>query len=82
MSTLLPLLLGLVLVASKKAFLLAKIALLAVTVFSSGAGYGGQYLGGFASPSLSSYASHENLGQYHSHHSSGGNFDKFSFHYA
>ncbi|VVC90296.1 unnamed protein product [Leptidea sinapis] len=49
-STLLPLLLGLLLLASKKAFLLAKLALLAVTVFS-GSGYGG---GGYFGGSLGS----------------------------
>ncbi|XP_050685279.1 uncharacterized protein LOC126979787 [Leptidea sinapis] len=76
-STLLPLLLGLLLLASKKAFLLAKLALLAVTVFS-GSGYGGGgYFGGSLGstnfgPSLSSYTSHESPGHYHAHHSSGG----------
>ncbi|CAG4964218.1 unnamed protein product [Parnassius apollo] len=83
-STLLPLLLGLVLLASKKAFLLAKIALLAITVFSGSTGYGGQYFGGFGIPSLSSYTSHENLGlgHYHSHdthHSPGGYYRRHHF---
>ncbi|XP_026734600.1 uncharacterized protein LOC113498682 [Trichoplusia ni] len=74
LSTLLPLLLGLVLIASKKAFLLAKVALLAVTVFSSGWGSQSSY-GGFGTPSLSSYSSYETPGHYHDHHdhhSSGG----------
>ncbi|XP_072935186.1 uncharacterized protein Osi10a isoform X2 [Epargyreus clarus] len=72
-STLLPLLLGLLLLASKKAFVLAKLALVAVTLFSGGASFGGSdYLGGLGSPSLSSYGSHESLGHYHSHHGSGG----------
>ncbi|XP_022127802.2 uncharacterized protein LOC111002020 [Pieris rapae] len=76
-STLLPLLLGLVLLASKKAFLLAKVALLAVTLFSgAGTGYGGSYFGGlnnFAGPTLSSYVtSHENVGHYHPAAPSGG----------
>ncbi|CAH2097083.1 unnamed protein product [Euphydryas editha] len=72
-TTLLPLLLGLLLLASKKAFLLAKVALLAVTLFSGGSAWGGQdYFSSFGSPTLSSYSSHENLGQYQGHHSSGG----------
>ncbi|KAF9819272.1 hypothetical protein SFRURICE_000263 [Spodoptera frugiperda] len=73
LSTLLPLLLGLVLIASKKAFLLAKLALLAVTVFSSGYGSQGSSYGGFGGPSLSSYA-YENPGHYHDHdhHTSSG----------
>ncbi|XP_026492481.2 uncharacterized protein Osi10a [Vanessa tameamea] len=73
-TTLLPLLLGLLLLASKKAFLLAKLALLAVTLFSGGSAWGGgsSYFNSFGSPSLSSYTSHENLGQYQGHHSSGG----------
>lgn len=75
MSTLLPLLLGLLLLASKKAFLLAKLALFAVTLFSGGSSWGGQdhYGGGngFA-PGLSSYTSQDNIGHYQGHHSSGG----------
>ncbi|KAJ8715396.1 hypothetical protein PYW07_009878 [Mythimna separata] len=67
LSTLLPLLLGLLLIASKKAFLLAKLALLAVTVFSSGFGSSGAgSFGGFGGPSLSSYA-YENPGHFHEH---------------
>ncbi|XP_068625398.1 uncharacterized protein Osi10a [Battus philenor] len=72
-STLLPLLLGLVLIASKKAFLLAKIALLAVTVFSGGAGYGAQF-NGFGASSVPSYTSHEDLGHYQSHHHGSGGY--------
>ncbi|XP_030034238.2 uncharacterized protein LOC115450377 [Manduca sexta] len=68
-STLLPLLLGLVLLASKKAFLLSKLALLAVTVFSS-SGFG-QSFGGYT-PSLASYTSYEHPTHYPDHHSSGG----------
>ncbi|XP_021189923.3 uncharacterized protein LOC110375942 [Helicoverpa armigera] len=73
LSTLLPLLLGLLLIASKKAFLLAKLALLAVTVFSSGFGSQGGSYGGFGGPTLSSYA-YENPGHYHDHdhHTSSG----------
>ncbi|KAI5645727.1 hypothetical protein NE865_02394 [Phthorimaea operculella] len=80
-STLLPLLLGLVLLASKKAFLLAKVALLAVTVFSGGAGLGGLgggsgswggnggSWGGFSGgPSLQSYTAYDH---HHGHHGSG-----------
>ncbi|XP_075986733.1 osiris 10a [Anticarsia gemmatalis] len=67
LSTLLPLVLGLLLIASKKAFLLAKLALLAVTVFSSGFGSQGSYFGG--GPSLSSYTSaYEPATHYHDHH--------------
>ncbi|XP_038219393.1 uncharacterized protein LOC119837737 [Zerene cesonia] len=80
-STLLPLLLGLLLVASKKAFLLAKVALLAVTLFS-GAGYGGNYFGGlnnFGGPTISSYT-HENVGHYQPGHSSGGYFHRHPHH--
>ncbi|CAK1541122.1 unnamed protein product [Leptosia nina] len=75
-STLLPLLLGLVLLASKKAFLLAKVALLAVTLFSgAGAGYGSSYFGGlnnFGGPTLSSYVTtQENIGHYQPAHPAG-----------
>ncbi|XP_026754402.2 uncharacterized protein LOC113514512 [Galleria mellonella] len=75
LSTLLPLILGLVLIASKKAFLLSKLALLAVTVFSGGgsnygSSYGGTY-GGFTSPTLSSYTSFDNPVHSHEHHSGG-----------
>ncbi|KAL0860892.1 hypothetical protein ABMA27_009429 [Loxostege sticticalis] len=73
LSTLLPLLLGLLLIASKKAFLLAKLALLAVTVFSGGSSlghYGGGSYGGFGGPQLSSYTSYESP-HYHDHHSGG-----------
>ncbi|XP_048486660.1 uncharacterized protein LOC105391597 [Plutella xylostella] len=60
LSTLLPLLLGFVLLASKKAFLIAKLAFLAVTVFggagSSGYGSSGG-LSDYGSPALSSYTS-------------------------
>ncbi|XP_063834619.1 uncharacterized protein LOC135083802 isoform X1 [Ostrinia nubilalis] len=73
LSTLLPLLLGLLLIASKKAFLLAKLALLAVTVFSGGSSFGnyGSY-GGFG-PQLSSYTSydHHPYHDHHDHHSGG-----------
>ncbi|XP_032523671.2 uncharacterized protein LOC116774991 [Danaus plexippus] len=75
LSTLLPLLLGVVLLASKKAFLLAKLAFLAVTLFSGNFGsnshsnqwnYGG--FGGLGSynPILSSYTSHGH-GNWHGH---------------
>ncbi|CAG4970433.1 unnamed protein product [Colias eurytheme] len=79
-STLLPILLGLLLLASKKAFLLAKVALLAVTLFSGG-GYGGNYgnyfggLNSFAGPTISSYT-HENVGHYQPAHGSGGYFHR------
>lgn len=72
-STLLPLLLGLVLIASKKAFLLAKVALLAVTVFSGGSGFGSQgSYGDYGSTPLSSYTAYDSPGYIHSHHGSGG----------
>lgn len=62
-------------IASKKAFLLAKLALLAVTVFGSGFGGvgGGGSFGGFGGPSLSSYA-YENPGHFHEpdHHTTSG----------
>ncbi|XP_004926136.1 uncharacterized protein LOC101744363 [Bombyx mori] len=73
LSTLLPLLLGLVLLASKKAFLIAKLALLAVTVFS-GSGFG-QSLGAF-SPVSSSYTSYDHPVYHHDHHSSGGYYTR------
>lgn len=67
LSTLLPLLLGVLLIASKKAFLLAKLALLAVTVFGSGfGGSGSGSYGGFGGPPLASYA-YENPGHFHEH---------------
>ncbi|KAJ2940528.1 hypothetical protein O0L34_g6464 [Tuta absoluta] len=85
LSTLLPLLLGLVLLASKKAFLLAKVALLAVTVFSGGAGFGGlgggggswggnggSWAGFSGGPSLQSYTSAYD--HHHGHHGSGAGF--------
>ncbi|KOB56339.1 Osiris 10, partial [Operophtera brumata] len=63
-STLLPILLGLLLIASKKAFLLAKVALLAVTVFS-GSGFGQSFggFGGYPGPALSSYSSEKSAEQ-------------------
>ncbi|XP_059050597.1 uncharacterized protein LOC131845544 [Achroia grisella] len=75
LSTLLPLILGLVLIASKKAFLLSKLALLAVTVFSGGgssygSSYGGSF-GGLSSPTLSSYSSFDSPVHSHEHHSGG-----------
>ncbi|XP_041985532.1 uncharacterized protein LOC121737866 [Aricia agestis] len=72
-STLLPLLLGLLLLASKKAFFLAKIALIAVTLFSGSSGSNPGYFGGIGgfSPGISAY-SHENLGHYQGHHTGGG----------
>ncbi|KAI8423207.1 hypothetical protein MSG28_014245 [Choristoneura fumiferana] len=73
LSTLLPLVLGLVLIASKKAFLLAKVALLAVTVFSGGSGFGSQgSYGDYGSTPLSSYTAYDSPGYVHSHHGSGG----------
>lgn len=67
LSTLLPLVLGLLLIASKKAFLLAKLALLAITVFSSGFGSQGSFFGG--GPSVSApYTSYEPSTYYHDHH--------------
>ncbi|XP_063629848.1 uncharacterized protein LOC134801246 [Cydia splendana] len=75
LSTLLPLLLGLLLIASKKAFFLAKIALLAVTVFSGGSGWGhgsGSGYGDFSSSPLSSYTSYDSPGYFHGHHGAGG----------
>ncbi|CAH0401543.1 unnamed protein product [Chilo suppressalis] len=75
LSTLLPLVLGLLLLASKKAFVLAKLALLAVTVFSGGSSLGsyGSSYGGFSGPSLSSYTSYDSPHHHdhHDHHSSG-----------
>ncbi|XP_073963253.1 osiris 10a isoform X2 [Choristoneura fumiferana] len=76
LSTLLPLVLGLVLIASKKAFLLAKVALLAVTVFSGGSGFGSQgSYGDYGSTPLSSYTAYDSPGYVHSHHGSGGSGD-------
>ncbi|XP_048001452.1 uncharacterized protein LOC125238220 [Leguminivora glycinivorella] len=73
LSTLLPLLLGLLLIASKKAFFLAKIALLATTVFSGGSGWGhGSGYGDFSSSPLSSYTSYDSPGYFHGHHGSSG----------
>ncbi|XP_052744882.1 urease accessory protein UreE [Bicyclus anynana] len=71
MATLLPLLLGLLLLASKKAFLLAKLALFAVTIFASrGTNYGEtNFFENLLGPS--SHSSHEHSGHHH-HHSSGG----------
>ncbi|XP_053619823.1 uncharacterized protein Osi10a isoform X2 [Plodia interpunctella] len=81
LSTLLPLILGVLLIASKKAFLLAKLALLAVTVFGGGSSFGGSYgggsYGGFPGPSISAYTSAENA-HYHDIHSGGGG-DIFDF---
>lgn len=71
LSTLLPLLLGLLLIVSKKAFLLAKFAVLAVTVFS-GSGLGAS-LGGFGGPA-SSYTSYDHPVPYHDHHSPDGKY--------
>ncbi|XP_049880444.1 uncharacterized protein LOC126376939 [Pectinophora gossypiella] len=70
LSTLLPLILGLVLLASKKAFFLAKLALLAVTVFSGGSGYGSQGTwGDVGGPALSSYtSSYDAPSHYHHGH--------------
>ncbi|CAH2268234.1 jg22293 [Pararge aegeria aegeria] len=74
-TTLLPLLLGLLLLASKKAFLLAKLAVFAVTLFTTrGTSYGGQNIfENFLSPS-SSYlsSSHEHTGYNHGHHGNSG----------
>ncbi|CAG9794897.1 unnamed protein product [Diatraea saccharalis] len=66
--------------ASKKAFLLAKLALLAVTVFSGGSSLGsyGSY-GGFSGPSLSSYTSYESP-HHHDHHSSSGYYHRRPHH--
>lgn len=74
-STLLPILLGLLLIASKKAFLLAKVALLAVTVFT-GSGFGQSFggFGGYPGPSISSYTSYDHPVHHHDTHASGGNF--------
>ncbi|KAJ0170873.1 hypothetical protein K1T71_013645 [Dendrolimus kikuchii] len=72
LSTLLPLLLGLLLIASKKAFLLAKFAVLAVTAFS-GSGLGASW-GGYGGPALSSYSSHDHPVPYHDHHSPDGKY--------
>ncbi|XP_013165457.1 PREDICTED: uncharacterized protein LOC106116242 [Papilio xuthus] len=65
-ATLLPLLLGLVLLASKKAFLIAKIALAAATLFSVN-GYGGQYFSGFGTTPSPTFTSQEDFGHYHSY---------------
>ncbi|XP_013185009.1 uncharacterized protein LOC106130659 [Amyelois transitella] len=82
LSTLLPLILGVLLIASKKAFLLAKLALLAVTVFGGGSSFGGSYgggsYGGFGGPTLTGYTSAENA-HYHDIHS-GGYFNKRPHH--
>ncbi|KAL4708577.1 hypothetical protein ACJJTC_014185 [Scirpophaga incertulas] len=80
MSTLLPLLLGLVLIASKKAFLLSKLALLAVTVFSSGSGWGSYNYGNPSNPHLSSFASYEVPTHYHDHHGISGYYHRRPHH--
>ncbi|XP_045780277.1 uncharacterized protein LOC123877518 [Maniola jurtina] len=74
-ATLLPILLGLVLLASKKAFLLAKIALFAVTLFTtSGSNYTGEhsFFESYINPeSSSSSSASEHNGYHHNYHSSG-----------
>ncbi|XP_026323050.1 uncharacterized protein LOC113232513 isoform X3 [Hyposmocoma kahamanoa] len=65
LSTLLPIILGLVLLASKKAFFLSKLALLAVTVFSGNGGSSYGHGVDFGSPSLAGYTQYD--GHYHGH---------------
>lgn len=65
LSTLLPIILGLVLLASKKAFFLSKLALLAVTVFSGNGGSSFGHGADFGSPAVSSYTHYD--GHYHGH---------------
>lgn len=73
LSTLLPLILGLVLLASKKAFLLAKVAMIAVTLFSGGSNFGSRpSFSDFSGPALSSYSSFDNPGYGHGHVGGGG----------
>ncbi|GBP17597.1 hypothetical protein EVAR_12304_1 [Eumeta japonica] len=83
LSTLLPLILGLLLVASKKAFLLAKVALIAVTLFgggSSSSSYGSY--SDLGSPTLSSYTSFEPSHYHgsHHHHHQGGYYNRHPYH--
>ncbi|XP_034837102.1 uncharacterized protein Osi10a [Maniola hyperantus] len=73
-ATLLPILLGLVLLASKKAFLLAKIALFAVTLFTSGgSNFTGEhsFFESYINPESTSSTPSEHNGYHHNYHSSG-----------